>query len=84
LRGQAVDDPNLHAHFRLFGLCTAGRDRGAWAFEAEALREQIAVFLRLFARLPEIGLMSAPTCVAITPLASGPTDDVVARSCGVR
>lgn len=80
LRGQAFDDPNLRSHFRLFGLCTAGRDRGAWAFEGEALREQIAVYLRLFARLHEIGLASAPGRVAVTPVSGGPPADVVEPS----
>ncbi len=80
LRGQSVDDPNLRAHFRLFALCTAGRDRGGWAFEAEALREQIGIYLRLLGRLAEIGLADVATRVAVTPLAGGPTDDVVERS----
>jgi hypothetical protein len=49
LRGQTFDNPKFSAHFRLFCLCTAGRDEGDHRFERDALREQIDFYLRLVA-----------------------------------
>lgn len=50
LRAQPFDDPKFSAHFKLFGLVTAGRDEGGFAFEAEALREHIGFYLALLDR----------------------------------
>jgi hypothetical protein len=47
LRGQTFDNPKFTAHFRLFSLCTAGRDEGAHGFERDALREQVDFYLKL-------------------------------------
>jgi len=38
------------AHFRVLGLVAAGRDRGSFAFEAEALAKQIGYLIELVAR----------------------------------
>jgi hypothetical protein len=48
IRMQPFDNPGFSRHFRLFALTTAGRDTGSLRFEVEALREQLAVYLRLF------------------------------------
>jgi hypothetical protein len=48
IRMQPFDNPGFSRHFRLFALVTAGRDGGSLRFEADALREQLAVYLRLF------------------------------------
>jgi hypothetical protein len=48
IRMQPFDNPGFTRHFRLFALTTAGRDTGSLRFEADALREQLAVYLRLF------------------------------------
>jgi hypothetical protein len=77
LRGQHFHDPTLSAHFRLFGLCTAGRDRGSWAFELESLVEHMGVYLRLLGRLPELGLPELRSRVALTPLDGGPSAEAV-------
>jgi hypothetical protein len=49
LRTQQFDGPASFAHFALLHLCTAGRDRGSYRFEVDALVEQIGYYLRLFA-----------------------------------
>ena len=79
LRGQAYEDPALSAHFRLFALATAGRDSGSWQFEIESLGAHVSFYLRLFARLHDGGLTSAPvqTRVALTRLENGPPEDLV-------
>jgi hypothetical protein len=46
LRTQAYEDSNLQQHFRLFMLCSAGRDVGGGRFQIEALSEHIRSFLR--------------------------------------
>ena len=45
LRAQHYDNPKLSAHFKVFSLCSAGRDRGGYGFEAEALGIHIATYL---------------------------------------
>ena len=45
LRAQHYDNPKLSAHFKVFSLCSAGRDRGNFAFEADALGIHIATYL---------------------------------------
>jgi hypothetical protein len=45
IRGQTFDpEKKLTAHFRIFSLCTAGRDEGHMKFETESLKEHISVF----------------------------------------
>jgi hypothetical protein len=53
LRAQNYERPGALAHFRLFGLCTAGRDEGSYRFEVEALVEQIGFYVRLLQALIE-------------------------------
>jgi hypothetical protein len=55
MRLQPFDSPGFTRHFRLFSLVTAGRDSGNFAFECEALREQLRVYLRLLGALPPLG-----------------------------
>ena len=45
LRAQRYDNPKLASHFKVFSLCSAGRDRGGFGFEAEALGIHIATYL---------------------------------------
>lgn len=66
LRTQRYTDPRLSSHFRVFALCSAGRDRGAFQFELEAFALQVGFYvsaLRLF-----LG-KSRPLRVALTLLA---------------
>jgi hypothetical protein len=66
LRAQNFNRPGLFAHFRLFGLCTAGRDEGSCRFEIESLAEHIRFYLRLMAASGEIGFPMNDPRVAIT------------------
>lgn len=45
LRAQHYDSPHNFAHFGLFALCSAGRDRGNLQFELAALRMHIRFYL---------------------------------------
>jgi hypothetical protein len=47
LRPHLPSDPASFPHFRIFSLCTAGRDRGSYGFEVEALREHLEFYIRL-------------------------------------
>src|SRR5215471_3341508 len=42
VRGQAYRVPGASSHFRLLGLCAAGRDEGSFQFETTSLVEHIA------------------------------------------
>ena len=45
LRAQHYDNPKLSSHFKVFSLCSAGRDRGGFGFEADTLGLHIATYL---------------------------------------
>lgn len=59
------------AHFRLFGLCAAGRDEGSLQFEVNSLREQIAFYLQVLQATPGPGCQIHSVRVALTALAAG-------------
>lgn len=71
LRAQHYDRPGALAHFRLFGLCTAGRDEGGYRFECAALVEQLDFYLRLLSALIERGYAIHGLRVGLTDFASG-------------
>jgi hypothetical protein len=71
LRAQSYGDPLALAHFRLFGLCTAGRDLGSFQFELAALHEQLAIYLRLLSAAGAAGYRIARLRVAVTDLSAG-------------
>ena len=48
VRPQNYGDGKMLAHFRLFALLSAGRDRGGYGFEAEALARQVGLLLEAF------------------------------------
>jgi hypothetical protein len=75
LRAQTYDSPAAFAHFRVFALCTAGRDEGSHRFELESLAEQIGVYLRVMAALAGIGWPVKDPAVALTELAGGIDSD---------
>ena len=66
-----VFGPGMMAHFKLLGLCTAGRDEGSFRFETEALAEQIGFHLGLLGRVRERGRPVADVRVSITDLSAG-------------
>jgi hypothetical protein len=47
IRTQPLPDPKFLSHFRLFCLCTAGRDGGSFSFELNALKEHLAFYMEL-------------------------------------
>ena len=67
LRTQAYEDPRLMQHFRLFMLCSAGRDIGGGRFQIEALSEHVRFFLRAARSFVGPGLYLR---VSVTDLAS--------------
>jgi hypothetical protein len=46
LRTQHYNDPKLSAHFRVFSLGSAGRDRGDARFELEAIAQHIGFYVK--------------------------------------
>ena len=54
LRAQVIHEPAAFPHFRLFALCTAGRDQGSFQFEIESLKEHIRFYLTLFDKAEQI------------------------------
>jgi hypothetical protein len=77
LRAQAWDDPGFSPHFSLMGLCTAGRDEGAFRFELETLLEHARFYLRLLSGLGDLGLPVRRLHAAFTPIGRGREDDLV-------
>lgn len=71
LRAQQFTQAHELAHFRLFGLCTAGRDEGSLRFELESLREHLTFYLRLLAALPDAVYTVGARRVALTDLTQG-------------
>src|SRR5437667_954011 len=68
LRGQKISvRPGVLQHFRLFSLCSAGRDTGNLQFETETVRLHIGFFLRAFKKF----LGPIPLPVAISDFSSG-------------
>jgi hypothetical protein len=51
MRTQPVQDKNFTAHFKIFALCTAGRDEGSDHFEHSTLLEHIGFYLRVIDEL---------------------------------
>ena len=56
------------AHFRLFGLVTAGRDQGSFQFERTALTEHVAFHINLLRKLQQAGYTLKSIRVTITDL----------------
>jgi hypothetical protein len=79
LRAQAWDDPRFSQHFAVFGLCTAGRDEGAFGFESEALTEHLRFYARLLGDLSSRGLKPASLRIAVTPVDRS-HEDVLTRT----
>ena len=51
MRTQPVQDKNHTAHFKIFALCTAGRDEGDDRFEQSALLEHVGFYFRVIEEL---------------------------------
>jgi hypothetical protein len=68
LRAQRYDQPDALAHFRLFALCTAGRDEGAHRFEIESLAEHLGFYVRLLSSWAASGRALREVRVTVTAL----------------
>ncbi len=77
LRAQVWDDPRFSQHFSLLGLCTAGRDEGAFRFELETLLEHTRFYLRLLSGLGDLGLPARGLHAALTPIGPGREEDLM-------
>ena len=55
LRPHLPHDPASFPHFRIFSLCTAGRDRGSYRFEVAALSEHLEFYVRLLQNAGQAG-----------------------------
>lgn len=55
LRPHLPNDPASFPHFRIFSLCTAGRDKGSYEFEVTALREHLEFYIRLLQNAQQAG-----------------------------
>jgi hypothetical protein len=81
LRTRRYGDPRLSAHFRVFSLCSAGRDEGAVAFEAECLRLHIEFYLSAVrAHLgPAVSLRALITVLDSSTSTAAAAESLVAR-----
>jgi len=66
LRPHLPNDPASFPHFRIFSLCTAGRDRGSYGFEVAALREHLEFYLRLLQSAQQVGFSLETVRTSIT------------------
>ena len=71
LRAQNFDRAGALAHFRLFALCTAGRDEGSYRFELAALTEHLAFYVRFLASLRNLNYPIHTVRVAVTDWRDG-------------
>ena len=51
VRPQFYNGPNMRAHFRLFHVCSAGRDRGNMRFETDAIFMHASAYLSVLQRI---------------------------------
>ena len=78
VRGQVFAGRDAYPHFRLLGLCSAGRDQGSSTFEGRALIEHVSFWLRLLraldrgthrsrVSLTDLGLGTGVLCDRVIP-----------------
>jgi hypothetical protein len=79
VRVQKFNFPGATAHFRVFSLCSAGRDTGSHAFEVAAMVEHVSVMTNLLHCLSEKGFQFSAVRVALYGEA-GVTRDLVSAS----
>jgi len=78
VRGQAYRAaPGVLPHFRLLGLCTAGRDEGSFQFEITSLVEQIDFYLRMLREGSRIGYEAKRLRVTLTDLEDGRREQAI-------
>ncbi len=68
VRAQRFEGSASFPHFRVFGLCTAGRDEGSFRFEIDALAEQIDFYVCLLDAADKLGYQMQNIRVSVTAL----------------
>lgn len=63
--------PGVLPHFRLLGLCTAGRDEGSFQFETTSLVEQITFYVQLLREVARLGYQAHRLRVTLTEFEQG-------------
>lgn len=71
VRAQAYRASGAFSHFRLFALCTAGRDEGSFQFEVSSLCEQIVFYLQVLRAAASLGSQLHGVRVSLTDLEDG-------------
>jgi len=79
LRTQRAEGPGSFQHFRLFVLCTAGRDEGSFTFETETLVDQIDFYLRLLDGVSQLGYDVEDVRTLVTALDERRQEDLKSR-----
>ena len=78
LRTRKYDDPRLSAHFRVFSLCSAGRDSGGFGFETDTITTHIEFYIKSIRAFVDAPI---PLTVSLTALdaAAAPVVDQMAE-----
>jgi hypothetical protein len=66
LRAQPFSGPASFAHFRVFSMCSAGRNMGNRDFERDALIDQIGIYLQTLEELTKLGYSHGKPRVGLT------------------
>ena len=66
VRAQPFSGPASFAHFRVFSMCTAGRNQGNRDFERDAMVGQIGVYLQTLEDLAKLGYTHGQPRVGLT------------------
>ena len=78
VRTQPLSDPRFLPHFKIFGLCTAGRDMGSFKFEIDSLKEQLKFYLK-FMTLEKSPYLFKNIQALITNLGSDELNDLIEK-----
>ncbi len=76
VRAQSFDNPDFSAHFEVFCMVSAGKDRGNFSFEKEMLARHIRFYLEFLKRTDA----SMNLSVLIIPVVSEETDNQLSES----
>jgi hypothetical protein len=79
VRGQPIRDEKYTAHFKIFCLATAGRDRGGFVFEVEQAREHLGFYLALLHQVLDFGRPEAGRIEVLLTDLDGGREDILNR-----
>ncbi len=78
VRTQPLPDPRFLPHFKIFGLCTAGRDTGSFNFEINSLKEHLTFYLE-FMTSENMPYLFKNIQVLVTKLQQGAMADLIKK-----